>query len=177
MSRVGKLPLPFKKTTAVTVTGRRVTIKGPKATLERELPALVDVAVADGVVQVTRQDDSRAARARHGLVRNLIRNMLAGVETGFKKELEIRGVGYRGDVKGQNLNLSLGFSHPVTYPIPAGIAIAVDKNNIITVTGADKERVGQVAAEIRAFRPPEVYKGKGIRYLGERVIQKAGKTV
>lgn len=177
MSRVGKVPLALKNTIAVTVAGRRVTVKGPKATLERDLPELIDVMVDQGAVRVTRTDDSRAARARHGLVRNLIRNMLIGVETGFKKELEVRGVGYRGDVKGKNLTLSLGFSHPVAYPIPAGITIAVDKNNIITITGADKAQVGQVAADIRAFRKPEVYKGKGIRYVGERVIQKAGKTV
>ena len=177
MSRVGKKPLPLKSTITVTVNGRRLTVKGPKATLERELPAVVGVTVEKGAVVVTRANDGRAARAQHGLARSLINNMLIGVEAGFKKELEIRGVGYRGDVKGKNLALSLGFSHPIAYPIPAGIAIAVDKNNVITITGADKEQVGQVAAEIRAFRKPEVYKGKGIRYVGERVIQKAGKTV
>ncbi len=177
MSRIGNKPIALTGGVSADVSGRNVTVKGPKATLQQELPELVEAKVEENQLVVTRTNESRRAKAMHGLARSLLNNMVVGVATGFKKELEIRGVGYRAEVKGKNLVLSVGYSHPVEHPIPDGIEITVGKNNVITVSGADKQQVGQVAADIREYRPPDVYKGKGIRYVGEYVIQKEGKTV
>jgi large subunit ribosomal protein L6 len=178
MSRIGNQPIPLKKGISVDIAGNHVTVKGPQGTLEVDVPAPIAVVVEGDQLLVTRPDDSREAKSMHGLSRTLVSNMVEGVDTGFKKELEIRGIGYRAEVQGKTLVLSLGFSHPVEYPIEEGIKIDVDtKKNTITVTGADKQRVGQVAAEIRSYRKPDVYKGKGIRYVGEFVLQKEGKTV
>jgi large subunit ribosomal protein L6 len=178
MSRIGNQPIPLKKGISVDIAGNHVTVKGPQGTLEVDVPAPIAVVVEGDQLLVTRPDDSREAKSMHGLSRTLVSNMVEGVDTGFKKELEIRGIGYRAEVQGKTLVLSLGFSHPVEYPIEEGIKIEVDtKKNTITVTGADKQRVGQVAAEIRSYRKPDVYKGKGIRYVGEFVLQKEGKTV
>ncbi len=178
MSRIGNQPIPLKSGITVDIKDRHVTVKGPKATLESQLPELVEAKAEGEQVVVTRLDESRRARSMHGLARSLINNMVVGVDTGFKKELEIRGVGYRAEVKGKNLVLTVGYSHPVEFPVPEGITIEADpKKNTITVSGADKQQVGQVAADIRKFRKPDVYKGKGIRYVGEYVIQKEGKTV
>lgn len=178
MSRIGNQPIALKKGISVDIAGNHITVKGPKGTLEIDVPALIAVTVDGDQVIVSRPDDSREAKSMHGLARTLVSNMVVGVDTGFKKELEIRGIGYRAEVKGKILVLSLGFSHPVDYPIEEGITIDVDpKKNTITVSGADKQRVGQTAAEIRSYRKPDVYKGKGIRYVGEYVLQKEGKTV
>jgi large subunit ribosomal protein L6 len=152
-------------------------VKGPKGALTREIPVGVSVAVVDGSLVVSRDDESRDARARHGLVRTLVNNMVIGVTEGFTKELEIIGVGYRAEAQGPNkLKLALGFSHPVPFEAPEGITFEVPTQTKVIVKGADKEVVGQVAANIREFRKPEPYKGKGIRYANERVLRKAGKT-
>jgi large subunit ribosomal protein L6 len=161
----------------VKVSGRSVAVKGPKGALTREIPVGVSVAVVDGSLVVSRDDESRDARARHGLVRTLVNNMVIGVTEGFTKELEIIGVGYRAEAQGPNkLKLALGFSHPVPFEAPEGITFEVPTQTKVIVKGADKEVVGQVAANIREFRKPEPYKGKGIRYANERVLRKAGKT-
>jgi large subunit ribosomal protein L6 len=143
--------------------------------LGQPIPDGIRIDLKDGEIRVQRESDQRRHRALHGLTRTLVANMVKGVTEGFKKELEIVGVGYRAEVQGSTLNMSLGYSHPIRYPIPEGMAISVDRNVIITVQGIDKQRVGQVAAEIRAFRKPEPYKGKGIRYAGEQVRKKIGK--
>lgn len=149
-------------------------VKGPKGTLSRAFPSAVTVATEDGNIVVTRTGDDKPAKALHGLTRALINNMVLGVTEGFKKNLEVLGVGYRANVQGKTLVLDLGYSHPIEFPFPEGIDIKVEKN-VITVEGTDKEKVGQAAAEIRAFRKPEPYKGKGVRYSGERVRTKVGK--
>ncbi|MCH2175660.1 MAG: 50S ribosomal protein L6 [Lentisphaeria bacterium] len=176
MSRIGNKPIKLGAGTTVDIKDRDVTVKGKKDTLSLTLPELIDVEVDGDTVLVKRANESRKAKSNHGLARTLVNNMVVGVDTGFTKQLEIRGVGYRAAVAGNSLSLTLGFSHPVDYPIPAGITVTVEKNVNITVTGADKQLVGQVAAEIRAYRKPDAYKGKGVRYVGEYVIQKEGKT-
>jgi large subunit ribosomal protein L6 len=175
MSRIGKLPIPVPEGVQIRLEGDRLQAQGPKGALEHRIPRGIRVAVGDGVIQVQRQSTHRQHRALHGLTRTLVANMVVGVIQGFSKSLEIVGVGYRAEVQGRVLNLTLGYSHPVRYPIPEGISISVDRNVLITVKGIDKQNVGQVAAEIRAFRKPEAYKGKGIRYVGERVRRKVGK--
>lgn len=177
MSRIGNKPIPFSDKVQVEVKDRRVSVKGPKATLEHVLPDLVDANVDGQVLQLTRANESRQAKAFHGLARSLLANMVQGVTEGFAKELEIRGVGYRAQVRGRQLVLSLGYSHPIEFDIPEGIEISVTDNTRVRVEGADRQQVGQVAATLRDFRPPEVYKGKGVRYVDEYVIQKQGKTV
>jgi large subunit ribosomal protein L6 len=178
MSRIGKNPVPIPKAVEVTVTDGVVQVKGPKGVLRHTLPAGIDVAVQGEQVVVTRAGDLPAVRALHGLVRALIANAVGGVTTGFKRELEIVGVGYKAELKSpQELVLSLGFSHQVTYKAPEGVAISYEpKANRLTIEGIDKQRVGQVAAEIRSVRPPDVYKGKGIKYSDEVLKLKAGKT-
>ncbi|MBA2319636.1 MAG: 50S ribosomal protein L6 [Deltaproteobacteria bacterium] len=176
MSRVGKQPVVIPKGVTVSVSSDTVTVKGPKGELQQVIPSLVSAAVEGGEVVISRADDSRDARARHGLVRALVRNMVVGVTTGFEKKLEIQGVGFRAEVKGKTLVMNLGYSHPVEYPIPAGISIAVEKNVNLSVQGIDRQRVGQVAAVIRKFREPDHYKGKGVRYVGEYVRIKTGKS-
>ena len=176
MSRIGKRPVPIPGGVTVTLDGQNVTVKGPKGELKREFPAEATFEQEGDVVTVNRINDSRVARQRHGLCRSLLANMVEGVSKGFERKLEIQGVGYRAQVKGTTLNLSVGYSHPVDIPAPDGIKFAVEANTKLTVSGIDKELVGNVAAKIRAVRPPEPFKGKGIRYQGEHVRRKAGKT-
>ena len=176
MSRIGKRPITIPDKVTVDIKDSHVTVKGPKGTLARELPSLVAVEQDGNVVQVVTQNESRIARQRHGLSRTLVANMVEGVSKGFEKKLQIQGVGYRAQAQGKKLTLNVGYSKPVEMEMPEGITVAVEKNTEITVSGIDKEVVGNVAATIRGVRPPEPYKGKGIRYLGEMVRRKAGKT-
>ena len=177
MSRVGNAPITVPSGVEVSVSGPDVTVKGPKGTLEHTLPESVSLSVDDGTVTVGRDNDERQTKALHGLTRSLVNNMVVGVSQGFRKDLEIVGVGYRANAKGKNaLELSLGFSHPVHVTAPDGIEFEVPEPTKIGVVGIDKQAVGQVAAEIRAYRKPEPYKGKGVRYAGERIIRKAGKA-
>lgn len=176
MSRIGNAPITVPEKTKVTINDDTVEVQGPKGTLTEKILPGIQVSVDDGSVNVSRSGADGPARARHGLVRSLLANAVVGVTEGFKKELEVVGVGYRGEVKGRNLELALGYSHPVVFPMPEGIDIEIDKSNKITVTGIDKQAVGQVAAEIRELRKPDAYKGKGIRYAGERVRIKEGKS-
>ncbi len=177
MSRIGRAPIPVPSGVDVSVVGAHVTVKGPKGTLERDLPTDITVRQDDGVLVVERPDDQRHHRALHGLTRSLVNNMVVGVTQGFSRDLEIVGVGYRATAQGDNrLDMALGFSHPVVVEAPAGITFEVPAPTRITVRGIDKEAVGQVAANIRKLRKPEPYKGKGIRYAGEVVRRKAGKA-
>jgi large subunit ribosomal protein L6 len=176
MSRVGKSPIPVPSGVDVTVNGADVTVKGPKGTLSRTVPGAIAIRQEGDTLLVERPDDERQTRALHGLVRSLVNNMVVGVSQEFSKELEIIGTGYRAALQGSTLDLSLGFSHPVKVDAPAGITFEVPVPTRIVVRGVDKEQVGQVAADIRALRKPEPYKGKGVRYLGEHVARKAGKT-
>ena len=176
MSRVGRAPVPVPTGVEITVQGRELTVKGPKGTLERRIPGDISVRQEGTAIIVERPDDERDNRALHGLVRSLVNNMVLGVSQEFTKELEIIGVGYRANLQGSALDLALGFSHPVKVEAPQGISFEVPAPNRIVVRGIDKEQVGQVAADIRAIRKPEPYKGKGVRYLGEHVARKAGKT-
>jgi len=177
MSRVGRSPIPLPSGVEFSVSGRTITVKGPRGTLAREVPEPITVRQDDGSLLIERPDDERASRSRHGLVRSLVANMVTGVTTGFTKELEIVGVGYRATApSAQHLDLALGFSHPVSMEAPEGITFTVPVPTRVVVEGNDKQRVGQVAADIRALRKPEPYKGKGVRYLGERVVRKSGKA-
>ena len=176
MSRIGKKPVTLPKGVAVEVQGNTVAVKGPKGELRRTLHTEMQIAMADGQVNVTRPSDEKRHKALHGLSRTLVQNMVDGVSKGFSKTLEIQGVGYKAEAKPYGVNLIVGYSHPVKYEAPKGIKISVENNTIVKIEGADKEIVGQVAAELRAVRPPEPYKGKGVRYLGEQVRRKAGKT-
>ncbi|MDA8297910.1 MAG: 50S ribosomal protein L6 [Actinomycetota bacterium] len=177
MSRIGRSPVAVPSGVEVRLAERRVVIKGPKGTLERELPGMITVREDDSTLFVERPDDARQNRALHGLTRSLIANMVTGVTDGFAKDLEIVGVGYRATAKGPSqLELALGFSHPVVIDAPEGITFEVPAPTRITVRGIDKEKVGQVAADIRKIRKPEPYKGKGVRYAGEVVQRKAGKA-
>ena len=175
MSRIGKKPIALPKGVTATVEGKTVKVKGPKGELKVKLVDEVDASVgADGVTVTPRKDMERAAQM-WGLSRTLVNNLVVGVTKGFEQKLEINGVGYRAAVQGKNLNLQLGFSHDVAYPIPQGITIAAEKPTALTVSGIDKQLVGQVAAEIRAYRPPEPYKGKGVKYAEEHIRRKEGK--
>ena len=177
MSRIGRLPVAIPAGVTVEVAENNVvTVKGPKGTLTRELPTEMEIKVEGEEVIVTRPNDLKKMKSLHGLTRTLINNMVVGVTTGFSKSLEIAGVGYRAAKQGNNINFTLGFSHPVVKEPPAGITFEVPAPNKIVVSGADKEKVGAVAAEIRTLRPPEPYKGKGIRYEGEYVRRKMGKA-
>jgi large subunit ribosomal protein L6 len=177
MSRIGKAPIAVPSGVDVRISGQDITVKGPKGELSRELPELVTVSQDGDVLQVDRVDDSREARAMHGLMRSLVANMVIGVTDGFRKELDIVGVGYRAAAKGKNgLEMALGFSHPVNITAPEGIEFVVPQPTRIEVHGIDKQLVGQVAADIRAWRKPEPYKGKGVRYVDEHVRRKAGKA-
>ena len=178
MSRLGKRPIDLPEKVKLTVTpAGHLTVEGPKGKLEWTLPAGVTVEVDNHSVNVKRPDDSRRSKAMHGLARSLVSNMVTGVATGFKRDLEIQGVGFRAAVQGSILNLSLGFSHPIHFEIPAEVKITVTDNTKLSVEGIDKQLVGQVAANIRGYYPPEPYKGKGVRYAGEQVRRKEGKTV
>lgn len=176
MSRIGKQPIPVPAGVEVTIDGSHVVVKGPKGELERTFNNLITVKQEGNELLVTRPDDSRAARAFHGLTRALLNNMVIGVSEGFTKKLELQGVGYRAALKGNTLELSLGFSHPVIIEAEPGITFECPDNTHIHVKGIDNQRVGQVAADIRAWRAPEPYKGKGIRYEGEYVRRKLGKA-
>ena len=176
MSRIGKQPVLIPDKVSVDVKGRHVTVKGPKGTLERELPETIVVEQEGSNVKVSPENNSRVARQRHGLCRTLVANMVEGVSKGFEKRLQIQGVGYRAQAQGKKLTLNVGYSNPVEIEMPEGIQVAVEKNTEVILNGIDKEILGNVAARIRAVRPPEPYKGKGIRYLGEQVRRKAGKT-
>ncbi|HZQ28267.1 MAG TPA: 50S ribosomal protein L6 [Acidimicrobiales bacterium] len=177
MSRIGRAPIAVPSGVEITLAGRRLSVKGPQGTLERELPGEINVRHEDSTLFVERPNDERQNRALHGLTRSLVNNMVTGVTNGFTKELEIVGVGYRATARGpQQLELALGFSHPVVVDAPAGISFEVPAPTRIVVKGIDKEMVGQVAANIRKIRKPEPYKGKGVRYAGEYVQRKAGKA-
>jgi large subunit ribosomal protein L6 len=176
MSRIGKKPVPLPQGVTAQASGRTLTVKGPRGEITRTFHAELTVVVEDGAVVVRRPSDESRHKALHGLSRTLVANMVLGVTGGFSKQLEIQGVGYKAEVKPFGLQLIVGFSHPVKYEAPKGVKLTVDGNTLVKVEGVDKELVGQVAAELRAIRPPEPYKGKGIRYLGEQVRRKAGKT-
>lgn len=176
MSRIGKRPIPIPAKVQVTIDGTQVAVKGPKGELSRNLPPQVIVTQEGETLTVARKDDSRTARQMHGLSRTLVSNMVEGVSQGFQRRLEIQGVGYRAQVQGRNLVLNMGYSHQVQIAPPDGVQFAVENNTNVIVSGYDKEIVGNTAAKIRAVRPPEPYKGKGIRYAGEVVRRKAGKT-
>ena len=176
MSRIGRLPVPLVTGVTVTVADANVTVKGPKGSLAQPLPGGISAEVADGKIVVKRRDDSKSQKALHGLSRALLANAVTGVTKGFTKDLEIQGVGYRAQASGKSVSFTLGYTHAIEFPIPDGIQIAVDKQTKVTVSGIDRQKVGQVAAKIRSLRPPDVYKGKGVRYVGEVVRKKAGKT-
>ena len=176
MSRIGNKPVQIPAGVEVAVNGTHVAVKGPKGTLENDFYSKLTISVEDNVLTVSRPDDERETRAMHGLTRALIHNMVVGVSEGFQKQLELAGVGYRVALKGNTLDLSLGYSHPVTYDAPEGITFEVPDNTHIHVKGISKQQVGQVAAEIRSKRPPEPYKGKGIHYVGEHIRRKLGKA-
>ncbi len=177
MSRIGKQPIAIPPKVKVEVKGQQVSVEGPKGKLNWELPRRTSLKVDNGKVVVSRQGDDAQAKALHGLSRALVNNMVRGVSEGFVKKLEIQGVGFKAAVQGKSVSLNLGYSHPVVYPIPDQIKVTVEENTKLTIEGPDRQSVGQVAAEIRSFYPPEPYKGKGVRYSDERVIRKEGKTV
>jgi large subunit ribosomal protein L6 len=176
MSRIGKLPIEIPKGVKISYTDSILSVQGPNGSLQRQIMSVVSLDISDTVIAVTRSDESTAARSAHGLTRTLINNMVVGVTKGFQRDLEINGVGYRAEVKGKDLVLALGYSHPVNFPIPDGISVDVEKMTKLSVKGFDKELVGQTAAKIRSFRSPEPYKGKGIKYADETILRKAGKT-
>lgn len=176
MSRVGKMPIPVPAGAKVELEDRTFVARGPKGTIEQKLVDGVTVELDEGEIRVTRSGDSGPERAFHGLTRSLLANAVVGVTEGFKKELQIVGVGYRAEVRPGEVQFALGYSHPVIYPIPEGIEIEIDRQNKITVSGANRQQVGQVAAELRALRPPDPYKGKGIRYVDEQLRLKVGKA-
>jgi len=177
MSRIGKQPVAIPAKVKVEVKGQKVFVEGPKGKLDFELPRRTTAKIENGNVLISRQGDDAQAKALHGLSRSLVNNMVKGVSDGFVKKLEIQGVGFKAAVQGKNVNLSLGYSHPLNYPIPDQVKVTVEENTKLTIEGPDKQVIGQVAAEIRAYYPPEPYKGKGVRYVGEKVERKEGKTV
>ena len=176
MSRIGKMPIAIPDGVTVTYRGSEVHVKGPKGSLSQRIPEQISVEVEEGRVSFTRPDDRKESRALHGLARSLVANMVQGVSQPFVKELEIQGVGYRADMAGKALKMLLGFSHPVEIEVPEGLTVSIDRNVIVKIEGIDRQKVGQFAADIRAVRPPEPYKGKGIRYVNEHVRRKVGKT-
>jgi len=178
MSRIGKQIIAIPAGVEVTINANHVTVKGPKGALEYTFPASISVINQDSTLQIKRISDEPEAFAYHGLVRALINNMVIGVSKGFEKKLEIIGVGYRAAVAGKKITLSLGYSHPIEMQAPEGVVVEMDKElkNVIVISGPDRQAIGQFASNIRGYRPPEPYKGKGIRYLGEHVVRKAGKT-
>lgn len=175
MSRIGKQPIDLPGGVNLSVDGRQLSVSGPKGNLELHSPSGITVRLVDNKAVISRRSDSKQHRSNHGLARALLQNMITGVTQGFEKKLEISGVGYRVAQQGADLKFNLGYSHDVIYKIPAGVTATIEQN-IITVSGINKQQVGQVAAEIRALRKPEPYKGKGIKYVGERIIRKAGKS-
>jgi large subunit ribosomal protein L6 len=177
MSRIGKSPIQLPDKVSVRVSGSVVEIEGPKGKLKNSLPRHVRASVEGKVLSVSRDGDTAESKAMHGLARALLNNMVLGVANGYQKRLEIQGVGFKAAVQGAALNLALGYSHPILYPIPQGIKVTVEDSTKVLIEGIDKEMVGRVAAEVRSFYPPEPYKGKGVRYAGEHVVRKEGKTV
>ena len=177
MSRIGKQPIAIPPKVKVEVKGQKIFVEGPKGRLDWELPRRTSLKVLDGKIVVSRAGEDAQAKALHGLSRALVNNMVRGVTEGFVKKLEIQGVGFKAAVQGNNVNLVLGFSHPINYAIPSQIKVTVEENTKLTIEGPDRRLVGQVAAELRSFYPPEPYKGKGVRYVGEHVQRKEGKTV
>src|SRR5579859_3942359 len=177
MSRIGKQPIVIPPKVKVEVKGQKVLVEGPKGKLDWELPRRTSLKVEDGKIVVSRDGEDAQAKALHGLSRALVNNMVKGVAEGFVKKLEIQGVGFKAAVQGKNVNLNLGYSHPINYAIPDQVKVTVEENTKLTIEGPDRRVVGQVAAEIRGFYPPEPYKGKGVRYVGEHVQRKEGKTV
>jgi large subunit ribosomal protein L6 len=177
MSRVGKQPITIPSGVTVTVESNGVKIKGPKGTLGAATSPLVELKVEGSVLNVERREDTREARSVHGLTRKLVANMVTGVSEGFRRVLEINGVGYRAESKGNALQLALGYSHPIVFPLPQGVQAKVDKQTVVTLEGADRQVLGETAAAIRKLRPPEPYKGKGIKYAEETIRRKAGKAV
>ena len=176
MSRIGKLPVPLPQGVKTNISAERVLVEGPKGKLEMSFDPAVEIAVDDGKLVVRRRDDSRRTRGLHGMTRKLLANMVTGVTQGFTRVLEINGVGYRAEVRGNAINLTLGFSHPILFQLPPGISAKVDKQTVITLEGTDKQLLGEVAAMIRELRPPEPYKGKGVKYAEETIRRKAGKA-
>jgi len=177
MSRIGKQHIAIPPKVKVEVKGQQVLVEGPKGKLNWELPRRTSLKVEDGKIVVSREGDDAQTKALHSLSRALVNNMVRGVSEGFVKKLEIQGVGFKAAVQGKMVNMSLGYSHPINYPIPDQIKVTVEENTKLTVEGPDRQVVGQVAAELRSFYPPEPYKGKGVRYQNERVVRKEGKTV
>lgn len=177
MSRIGKQPIALPPKVKVDLKGRTVFVEGPKGKLTLELPARTALKVADGKVLLSRDGEDAQAKALHGLSRALVNNMVKGVAEGFVKKLEIHGVGFKAAVQGNTVTMSLGYAHPVVYEFPEQIKVTVEDNTKLTIEGPDKQKVGLVASELRSFYPPEPYKGKGVRYAGERIIRKEGKTV
>ncbi len=177
MSRIGKQPITIPPKVKVEVKGHQVFVEGPKGKLNWEFPKRTNLKVEGGKVVVGREGDDADAKALHGLSRALVNNMVRGVSEGFVKKLEIQGVGFKAAVQGSNVTMTLGYSHPIVYPIPAQVKVTVEENTKLTIEGPDRQAVGQVAAELRSFYPPEPYKGKGVRYSDERVLRKEGKTV
>ncbi|MDM8552641.1 50S ribosomal protein L6 [Desulfobacterales bacterium HSG2] len=176
MSRVGKKPIPIPDNTKVLYKDRMITVQGEKGSLTRSVHPSVDLKIEDRVINVTIEKNDRPTCALQGLMRSLISNMINGVSQGFERVLEINGIGYRAEVSGKSVIFNLGYSHPINFEIPEGISITVDKNNVLKLTGIDKEKLGHTAASIRRLRPPEPYKGKGIKYAEENIQKKAGKT-
>ncbi len=177
MSRIGKQPVAIPAKVKVEIKGQKVSVEGPKGKLEFDLPRRTGAKIENGNVLINRLGEDAEAKALHGLSRSIVNNMVKGVSEGFVKKLEIQGVGFKAAVQGKIVNLSLGYSHPLLYPIPDQVKVTVEENTKVTIEGPDKQVIGQVAAEIRAYYPPEPYKGKGVRYVGEKVERKEGKTV
>ncbi len=176
MSRVGKKPIPIPDNTKILYKDKLITVQGDKGSLTRTLHPAVELQIEDRVVNVIIAQNDRRTRALQGLTRSLVANMITGVSKGFERVLEINGLGYRAEVSGKTIVLNLGYSHPINFDIPEGISVSVDKNNVMKLTGIDKEKLGHMAAAIRRLRPPEPYKGKGVKYAEERIQRKAGKT-
>jgi len=176
VSRIGKVPISIPKEVKVKLTDSILEVVGPKGQLTHQIPSEIQISIEPEQIVVKRPDDHRTTRSLHGLTRVLIANMITGVRQGFEKKLEIRGIGYRADLQGNILRLTLGFSHPVLFPLPEGIKVEVERQTTVTVRGIDKQQVGSVAAKIRSFKPPDPYKGKGIRYSNEYIKLKVGKT-
>ncbi len=176
MSRVGRMPIVVPKEVKVSCDASKVEVTGPKGHLLHLLPQGITVSVGDDKILVQRRDDQRISRSLQGLTRSLIANMVAGVTQGFEKKLEIVGVGFKADMEGKNLKLTLGFSHPISFSLPEGIRAEIEKQTLVTIRGIDRQQVGTVAAKLRSIKPPEPYKGKGVRYFGERIRKKVGKT-
>ncbi len=176
MSRIGKAPIPIPQGVSIDLKEGAVHVKGPKGNLSERLPEAIDVSIEEGQVVLRRPDDRKQSRALHGLARALLANMVKGVTEQFVRELEIQGVGYRADAQGKKLVLNVGYSHPVEMEVPEGLKVSVDRNVVIKIEGASAQRVGQFAANVRSVRPPEPYKGKGIRYMGEHIRRKVGKA-